>query len=192
MKMPRWSRLSLALLAGLASACSTYAPITLDAKSGQYNTTTQLDAGATRVWETGTQPAQFRVVLLNTQTNVYPLRFEFFVRSVLSDLGVRRVLNADEMAALLADRGLGRKVDADSLRKLSEAGLPVLVVDMQSRWDGDVRRHVTLKATDARNGKTLLWIDHPRTVWMEVDGEAHLPVFNALRKWYLASSGRQA
>lgn len=187
----RWKLPALLVLAAGLGACSTYAPVKLDEKTGQYATSTQLDPGATRVWETGVNPKEFKLVLLATQTNVYPLRFEFFARSALFDLGLKRVLNVGEMAALLEDKGLGDKVDPESIRKLSNSGLPVLVVDMRSTWDGDVRRYVTLKAIDGRNGKTLLSLDHPKLIWMDVDPEAHLPVFNALRNWYQTSSGNK-
>lgn len=178
---------ALLLTCGLG-ACGTYLPLKLDPTSNRYPTGTHLSPDATLIRETGVDPREFKVVLLMADTNVFPKRFEFFARTALFDLGLKRVLNGTEIRWLLEDRGLGNVVDDDSIRRLSASGLPVLVLELQSRWDGSVTYHVTLRATDGRNGKTMLSIDHRKVVRMDVDPEAHLPVFNALRQWYQTSS----
>lgn len=171
--------------------CASYAPPTLDKKSGSYSTIVEVDKGGVLAFETDTDPRRFGTVLLIAESNVYPERFEFFNRQALADLGMLRVQNPGEMAALLDDHGLGRKVDADAVAAFSSKVQPVLVIEVKSQWDGDVRRYVKLRVIDSRDGRVLLEVDHPRLIWMDVDSEAHYPVFNELRRWYSASTAKQ-
>ena len=113
------------------------------------------------------------------------------MRSALAQSGLTRVYTLDEFKQLAQDKGFtfqDDKINAESLRRFSTEIGSVLVVDMTYRFVGDARMRSTLIVGDARTGKTLLQVDHPRLVWSDFDAEALYPVLNQLRKWIKDSS----
>lgn len=183
------------LCLGLAG-CASYAPVQVDQKTGMYSTTTELDKSAIREYDTTVDLQAFRFVYLNANSNVYPGRFEFFVRNALADLGVTQVLNQDELVAFVKAHPKLKDVssvnDPLAIKKVSEAVGPILMVEFNSIWDGDVRRYVTLKITDASTGRKLLHVEQDKLIWMSVDPEAHYPVLNVLRQWVKACSNKKS
>lgn len=193
------SRISKLLFAGLfslaMSGCATYAPIQVDPKSDLYSTATDLDKSAIREYDTSIDPQIFRFIALNANSNVYQARFEFFVRNALSYLGIKQVLNQDELAAMVKMhprlKDVTSTTDSLAIKKISDTIGPMLFVDFNSTWDGDVRRYVSLKIVDGSTGRVLLRIEHPKLIWANVDSEAHYPVLNALRQWFKASTNKK-
>ncbi|MES2946444.1 MAG: hypothetical protein V4772_26550 [Pseudomonadota bacterium] len=174
--------------------CASYQPVQVDPKTDLYNTATKLEDSAIRENDTSADLAKYRFVVLNTRSNVYPARFEFFIRTALADLGMVKVLNQEELVSLVKMHpklaSMESINDPLAIKKVSDTLGPVLVIDCNSMWDGDVRRYVTLKITDASSGKTFLRIDHPKFIWASVDPEAHYPVLNALRQWVRATASK--
>lgn len=196
--MSRKCRLILCLLIVL-SGCASYAPPKINDKTGLYDTSTSLDEGAVQNRNTNLNLRKYRFVHLVTETNVYPGRFEFFTRAALARNGLTTVLNTDELAEMVASNprfsSIQSVTDPVSLRRLAEQVGPILQVRLSSRWDGDVRRYVTMTVRDLATGEQLLHIYHSKMIWSDVDGEAHYPVLNELKKWVDACStnkdGRQ-
>lgn len=189
-------KLFLAILCFAAlGGCASYAPVQVDPKTGLYPTATQLEASAIREYETTVDLSKFKFVALSSSSNVYPARFEFFVRAALADLGIKQVLNQDELVAMVKMHPKLTAVtainDPLAIKKVSDTVGPILLIEFNSVWDGDVRRYVTLKATDASTGKTLLRVEHPKMIWASVDPEAHYPVLNALREWVKANNKKK-
>jgi hypothetical protein len=180
-------RLATMLLATLiVSGCAVYAPPKFDEKTGLYKQGAALDAGAIEKRDTNVDLKRFRFAYLISDSNVYPGRFEFFARSALAHAGITRVLNTAEMLEWVNTPELSEipsLSDPVSQRRLSERIGPVLLIRLSSIWDGDVTRDVDLAVTDLSTGKELLHIHHHRFVWVEVDSEAHYPVFNEFKKW---------
>ena len=180
-------RLATKILATLlVSGCAVYAPPKIDEKTGLYKQTASVQPGAIEKRDTNVDLKKFRFAYLISDTNVYPARFEYFARSPLARAGITRVLNTREMQEWgnqpeLA--GITSLSDPISQRRLSERIGPILLIQLSSMWDGDVTRNVSLTVTDLSSDKVLLQIRHDKFVWMEVDSEAHYPVFNELKKW---------
>jgi hypothetical protein len=181
-------RLATIVVATLfVSGCAVYAPPKIDEKTGLYKQAAALDPGEIRKRDTNVDLKKFRFAYLISDSNVYPGRFEFFARSALARAGITRVLNTHEMTEWISSTSelseIASLSDPISQRRLSERIGPVLLIQLSSMWDGDVTRDVDLVVTDLSTGKAMLEIHHHRFVWMEVDSEAHYPVFNELKKW---------
>jgi hypothetical protein len=177
----------LLLSAVMLTSCAAYAPPTVDPKTGLIGAMASLDEGAIQVRNTNVDLRKFRFVHLSAGTNVYPARFEFFVRAALDRAGFRHVLNTNELTQLVTSDPKLAAVqsinDPVAQRRLSELAGPILRIDFRSQWDGNVRRYVTLSVVDLSTGNELLRIHNPKTIWMEVDSEAHYPVLNEFQKW---------
>lgn len=188
------SLITIGVLCLIASGCGTYKPVKIDSKTGLYGTSTELEKSAIRKYETSVDPNSFKFVYLNANSNVFSKRFEFFIRDALADLGITRVVNQEELIALVKSHpklhGINSVTDPLSIQKISEIVGPILLVDFESIWDGDVSRYVTLRVSDASNERVLLHVEQNKFIWMEVDPEAHYPVLNALRQWFKASSNQ--
>ena len=184
------------LFCGVLGGCASYQPVQVDPKTDLYATTTQLDDSAIREYDTSVDPAKFRFVALNANSNVYPARFEFFTRTALADLGIKQVLNQEELVAMVKMHpklgSINAINDPLAIKKVSDTVGPIMLIEFSSAWDGDVRRYVTLKITDASTGRTLLRVEHPKPIWVSVDPEAHYPVLNALRQWVKASTKKKS
>ncbi len=182
----------IALLGCILSACSThYQTLKVDERSGQYPTSSQVDAGGVLTYDTSVDSRGFPVVLLITNANIRPSGFEFTVRHALAQSGFSRVYTIDEFRLLAADKGFAfadEKIDAEAVRRFSSQVAPVLVVDITYRFVGDARMRSLLIVGDGRTGKALLRVDHHKTVWSDFDAEALYPVLNQLRKWIRDSS----
>jgi hypothetical protein len=178
---------SSALLALLVAACGSYAPPKVDEKTGLYPAIAALDAGAVQKRDTSIDLGRYRFVYLSSDTNVYPGRFEFFARAALAEAGFKHVLNTQELTSFVSSRQQLSTItsigDPLSQRRISELVGPALRIDVVSRWDGEVRRYVTLTATDMSSGTVLLQVSQPRLIWVDVDSEAHYPVFNEFKRW---------
>lgn len=188
---------TLSMLAlSLGGCASFYTPPQVNPQTGQYLTSTELDQSAIREYETSIDPRKYKFISLQANSNIHPKRFEFFVRNALADLGLKQALNQDELVALVKSHpklsSLTSINDPLSIKKISETVGPILMVECVSTWDGDVRRYVTLKITDASSGKILLRVEHPKLIWMDADTEAHYPVFNVLRRWFKESTSGKA
>jgi hypothetical protein len=181
----------IAFLAGGCSRYNPYTPLRLDASTDLYKTSTKLEKSSILEYDTSVDPRRFRLVVLNAQSNTYPARFEFFMRTALSDLGLTLVLNRKELRLLAGMHPKLSEVSASShadvIKEVSDVLKPVMLVDVQSVTDGE-RRHVTLKVIDASSNRVLLHVKHVKYIILEVDPPAHYPVLNALREWFKAST----
>jgi hypothetical protein len=181
------------LLGGCAA--NAYQSPKFDSQTSRYLTSTNIDASAIVVRDVNIDLSKFKFVYLSTNSNVFPGRFEFYVRNVLHRAGLKNVINAGEMSSFILDNPKTQDIvstsDAVALRRIAEKVGPYLLVTLNSYWDGNVRRNVTLKIIDASTGKTLLQINHPKFIWTNVDGEAHLPVFNEIQSWADDTTGRR-
>lgn len=178
------------------AGCAQYAPATLDPKTGQYNTYVEIDKSAYREYVTDVDPRSYRFVALDARSNVYPARFEFFVRKALADLGSPRVLNVKELVQLVRMhpqlQNLTSVSDPLTLKRISEVTGPTLLVMIDSLAPTGAARLMRLEVTDAASGRVLLRLEQRKTIWMDADAEVNLPLLNALRQWYLASTGKPA
>ena len=185
---------TLVCLLATLSGCASYAPPKINDKTGFYETITNLDEAAIRTRNTDVNLGKYRFVHLVSETNVYPGRFEFFTRAALAKNGFTRVLNTDELTELIASNSRFSSIqsisDPVSLRRLAELFGPILQIRFSSRWDGDVRRYVTMTITDLTTGEQLLHIYHSKLIWSDVDAEAHYPVLNEFKKWADACSAK--
>lgn len=185
-------KLLLMLLASSLAACSThYHTLKVDDQTGLYPTSTQVDPGGILTYDTSIDPRTSAYVLLITEANIRPSGFSFTLRSALAQSGITRVYTLDEFKVLAQDKGFtfpDDRINAESLRRFSTEFGPVLVVDMTYRYVSDARMRSLLVVGDARTGKALLRVDHPKLVWSDFDAEALYPVLNQLRKWIKESS----
>lgn len=176
--------------------CAVYGPAQLDPKTNQYGTFVEVDKAAFREYQTDVDPRGFRFIVLTTRTNTYPARFEFFARNALADLGLTHVLNRDELVHLVKSHPqlaeLTSISDPLALARISKVAGPVMLVDFASLSDGNARRLVALRVTDAGSGRVLLRIEQNKMIWADTDTEVHLPMLNALRQWFKASTGKAA
>ena len=190
--MKRISLIASSLIALSLSACSThFHTLKPDDRTGFYPTSAQVDPGGILKFDTSIDPRNSAYVLLVSESNIRPAGFSFTLRSALAQSGLTRVYTLDEFKQLAQDKGFtfqDDKINAESLRRFSTEIGSVLVVDMTYRFVGDARMRSTLIVGDARTGKTLLQVDHPRLVWSDFDAEALYPVLNQLRKWIKDSS----
>ena len=187
--------LAVAALLTIAG-CAQYAPPKIDPKTGQYSTIAEIDKSSYREYVTDVDPRNYRFVALATNSNIYPGRFEFFIRNALAELGTTRVLNRDELVQLARQhpklQNLTSISDPLALKHVSEVAGPMLLIRVDSLAPTGALRIMRLLVTDATTGRVLLRIDHRKTVWLDADSEVHLPLLNALRQWYLASTGKPA
>lgn len=191
--MKRVARALLPLLLAVSlAACSThYQTLKVDDRSGLYPTSTQVDAGGILRFDTSVDPTRSAYVLLVADSNVRPSGFAFTLRSALAQSGITRVYTPEEFKLLAQDKGFQLpedRITAEALRRFSTDHGPVLVVDMSYRFVGDARMRSQLLVGDARSGKLLLRVDHPKLVWSNFDAEALYPVLNQLRRWIKDSS----
>jgi hypothetical protein len=175
----------------LGGCQSSYRPLKIDSKTSFYPTTTELDAGATTVFSTSTDPATFPIILLSTSANLRSQVFEFMMRDALAQAGMIKVFTPVEFMALAKSKGidLGNRNQIDAtVVEFSSRIVPVLAITYDLQWDGDVRRYSRLKVVDGRSGQALLELNQNRLIWADADSEAIYPVLNQLRKWIKASS----
>lgn len=184
--------LSLLIAAVLLTACAkNYRALVVDAKSGTYPTSTQVDPGGVLAFVTTVDPKNFPVVILATDATIRPSIFEFTVRNALAQAGLTRVLNIQEFRAYAKDKGFDLSLDPvgkETMRRYSEHTEPVLLINMSYLIVGEARWHALLAVTDGRTGQSLLNVDHPKLVWSDADGEVLYPVLNQLRDWIKASA----
>lgn len=163
-----------------------YVPPTFDQKESRYKAIASVDKDKIAIRDTSVNLRKFKVVYLAVDSNVHPARLEFLLRDVLTRAGLKNIVNRDELIRVVRKReelnGLVQ-FDSDALKKISSSVGPVLLINARSMWDGDVRRYVSVRAIDAESGATLLDLNHPKFIWVHVDGEAHYPVFNELHSW---------
>ena len=182
--------LRLALLAPvlvLLAACgTTYKPLNLDAKTGMYDTTTQVAPGAVSVSKTKVTPSEFAAVLVVTSSNRYPTRLEFLVRHALLDMGYHNVVNITEFREWARDSSFALSsapLTPATVKAFSSRVSPVLIVDMRFSHVGGTTHQASLRVTDGRSLEPLLQVNHVKTLWASADEEILYPVLNELRKW---------
>jgi hypothetical protein len=95
------------LFALLTAGCTSYGRgqiyfPKIDGKAGLYVTEATVNKEDLGVRDTNVDLRKFRFVYLQTGTDVYPERFEFFVRNTLARIGFLQVLNPNEFSALLS------------------------------------------------------------------------------------------
>jgi hypothetical protein len=176
--------LCLLLLAGCVG--THYVPATFNPKENRYQSMANVDKDRIKTRDTSVDLRKFKITFLLTDSNVHPGRLEFAVRDVLVRAGLRNITNRDELLRFVNSRADTKEfgqLDAVALKKLSEKVGPVLVIDVRSMWDGDVRRYTGIRAVDSGSDRTLLELTHPKFIWLSVDGEAHYPLFNELHSW---------
>jgi hypothetical protein len=187
--------LSCCALLLVGCAATAYHPLKFDTQSSRYSTSTIIDPNAITARDVNVDLKKFKFVYLQTSSNVFPRRFEFYIRDVLHRAGLKNVVNTAELSAFILDNPKTQDIvstsDTLAQRRIAEKVGPYLLVDIKSQWDGNVRRNVTLTIVDVSNGNTLLQINHPKLIWMNVDGEAHLPIFNELQSWADDTVGRR-
>lgn len=186
--------IALGMTLALSGCATHYRPLELrNDPGGNYETSVQVDPGGILVYETKITPRTFPVVLILTDSNLYPPRFEFTIRQVLAQLGVTNVFNVEEFRQFAMDQRFdlfGSKFNSDSISRFSAQIAPVMVISASYRYVFQGRVRVTLRVIDGRSNLPLLQVDHPRNVTLDFVGEALLPVFNQLRRWYRDSSGK--
>lgn len=159
----------------------------VDAKSGLYDTSTQVAPGGIVVAKVRVSPADFGAVLLIADSNRYPSRLEFVARRALGELGYGTVMNLQEWRAWAADSKFevpDDKITGQLLKDFSIRVRPLLIVDVRYGWLGDTQHFGGLRVVDGRTLQSLLVVNHPKGVWMNVDSEVIYPVLNELRKWH--------
>lgn len=179
----------------LAGCSTTYKPMALDAKSGLYDTSTQVAPGGIAAAKLRVSPADFGAVLLIADSNRYPSRLEFVARRTLSELGYGTVMNLREWRAWAADRNFevpDDKITGQLLKEFSARVRPLLIVDLRYGYLGDTQHFAGLRVVDGRTLQSLLVVNHPKGVWMNVDSEIIYPVLNELRKWHREMAGPAA
>lgn len=187
-----WRMPVAAVIAVVLAGCSTnYKPLRLDAAQSAYPTNAKVDPGGILAFDTSVDPASYPYILMTTASNYRPSNLSFTLRTALAQSGFVNVYTSEELGLLARDRGYPfpeDTVDAASLRRFSEEVGPVLLVDMRYGRVGDARMYGSLSVRDARTGRQLLKVDHPRTVWSDFDAEALYPVLNEFRRWVKSST----
>ncbi len=74
------------LLGFVLGGCTYYTHLQLDPATNLYKTSTQLEKGSIREYDTSVDPRKFRFVVLEAGSNTYPARFEFFMRMNFGDV----------------------------------------------------------------------------------------------------------
>ena len=174
----------VALVACAGGCVSQYQPLGVDASTGLYDTSTEVDPGGVARSKTHVDPADFGAVLVLANSNYYPSHLEFTLRRTLVELGYRNVVNLTEWKAWASDRGFAvpDEVKGETIKEFSARVKPVLIVDMRHLTGGE-RVFTGLRVVDGRTLEPLLTVTHPRFVWTSIDKESIYPVLNELRKW---------
>lgn len=174
----------------LAAGCSTmyYDRTGIDQETGLYATGTTVDPAAVQVRGTNVDLTKFRFVYLETRTDLWPARFEFFVRDALVRMGFKNILNTRELSKFITSNpeqlsSIHSISDFMSQQRLSNRVGPVLHVAVNIGSDRGGNRNVTLTVSDLSEGRVLLLLNHRKAVWTSFDKEAHYPVLNELKKW---------
>jgi len=184
---------AMLLAAFLGGCASRYQAPTIDASTGLYDASTEVDPGGVLMSKSRVNPTDFGAVLLLTNSNIYPSHLEFMVRGSLNDLGYKNVINVAEWKAWASDRGfvVPEEIKGDTLKDFSVRVKPLLIVDMRHAGGGE-RTFTMLRVVDGRTLESLLVVSHPRTVWVSFDKEAIYPVLNELRKWHRKATQQPA
>ncbi len=182
--------LYLLCITSLLSACpKPFASHRPDGPS-LYSNAFKLDEDAIVKRDTSVDLSKFRFVYLETVTTFYPGKFSFYVRQHLSEMGMRNILNHDEMAALVEGNpeltpfsSLGTPM---ALKQLSNLVGPILKVTMKLDLPTISSRDIFVEITDLSSGKTLLEIHHRTAVLLyDAQDEVYYPVFNAINAWLI-------
>jgi hypothetical protein len=178
----------------LTTGCaSTYRTLKVDAQAGLYPTNSQLDPGATTVYDTSVDLRAFPIVLLITDTNLQPSVFEFTVRTALAQAGIINVFSSIEFFALAKSKGIDvsdSRVTPAIVRSFSSRVAPVLSIEYSLEGSSGGQKQSTLVVTDTRTNRPLLQLDQKSSVG-DINTGAMYPVLNQLRRWIKASTKGQ-
>jgi hypothetical protein len=190
-------RFALALLAlPFVAGCAGihYTPPSFDAKAGRYSAIATVERSNIKVRNTAIDISKYKFILLNVQSNVHPARLEYALRDVINRAGFSQVVNKNEfMKFALKSKNpkLAEMTHPDLYKAIASEVGPFLSVEARAIWPGGAQRFVALRVTDIQTGETLLEINHPKTIWISVDGEAHYPIYNELHAWLVEVTNKK-
>ncbi|KAB2318114.1 hypothetical protein F8A86_14505 [Betaproteobacteria bacterium SCN1] len=173
-------------LSMLLSGCATYSSSRIDEKTGMY----EGNAVADPVWITksvsGVDLNRYAYVYLQTRSNFYPARFEYYVRHALFRNGFVRVLNQQELTQLVLDTprlaSINSLTDPVAVRRLSMLAGPILQVSYDSTGQG-ARNYTDFSVHDLSTGELLFQIKFDKVIWTDSEKETMQPVLNAFKVW---------
>lgn len=180
-------RLAVVLAALLLSSCAaTYRPLVINQKTGYYGSVTKVKSGVISQMDTSFDLRQYRFVYLTVSSDYYIGRLDFMVRQVLFNLGLRHVVNQEELVLMIKDNeqlsSIGSVSDPLALSRLSEQVGPILSVSFESLWVSSSGT-ATVTITDLSSNKKLLSANNSGLIWTDYASEILYPVFNAMKKW---------
>ncbi|UZN50956.1 hypothetical protein KZ686_21430 [Cupriavidus cauae] len=176
------------LFAALLAGCNTTLQIKKpDAATGMYATTTALKAEEVRV-EEKFDPAYKKMLYLKINADTPNQRFVEFFESAFKDMHTfDKVVTKSDLEKIIIERDLGGKVpsvsDLVGLNTLSKEIGPFLIVEPNAIFKGGYRFDGTLKAIDARTGKTVLQIENSAFNMAGLDDPLFHPMLNGFINW---------
>jgi len=129
---------------------------------------------------------RYAYVYLQTRSNFYPARFEYYVRHALFRNGFVRVLNQQELTQLVLDTprlaSINSLTDPVAVRRLSMLAGPILQVSYDSTGQG-ARNYTDFSVHDLSTGELLFQIKFDKVIWTDSEKETMQPVLNAFKVW---------
>lgn len=176
------------LFAGLLAGCNTTLHVEKpDPATGLYATQTALKPADVLV-EEKFDPAYTQMVYLKVDAETPNPQFVDFFVSALRDMHVfKKVATKDDLEAIVIQQNLGSKVpglsDLVGLNNLSKEIGPFLIVEPNAVLKGGYNWRGTLKAIDARTGKTVLQIEINAFNMAGLDEPLFHPMLNGFINW---------
>lgn len=170
----------------LLSGCATYSSSRIDEKTGMYERNSVADPAWITKSVSGVDFSRYTYVYLQTRTNFYPARFEYYVRHALFRNGFARVLNEQELTSLILDTprlaSINSLSDSVAVRRLSDLSGPILRVSYSSTGQG-ARNYTDFSVHDLSTGELLFQIKFDKVIWTDSEKETMQPVLNAFKVW---------
>ncbi|MCF7822162.1 MAG: hypothetical protein K9M17_06965 [Mariprofundaceae bacterium] len=171
----------------LLSGCAKQATTTEEIDNQLYSNASILDEVTATRKDVNVDLRKIRFVYLETKTTFYPGRFDFYVRKNLSKMGLKVVLNKEELTALILNNpelsNLSSINDPVSQSRLSTLIGPILKIRVTLGLPNGANRSVSVEITDLSSGRRLLELSHNTLVWANFETEVFFPVFKVMNEW---------
>jgi hypothetical protein len=168
------------------SACSTFVPPVPDSKTGLLPAKNVVDPNGIVIMQRKINVDGFKFVYLATPREIDASKLEYVVRSALAHMGMKHILNADELRELIKSVPDLAQMDnfatAAAQQRISRRIGPILGIEVVSPFPY-VHPTIRMRVVDMSKGVELVSIEFSTTVWLDVESEVYYPVMNAFKIW---------
>ncbi len=168
------------------SACSTFLPPVPDTKTGLLPTKNVVDPSGIVNTERKVNVDIYKFVYLATQREIDATKLEYVVRSALAHMGMKHILNSEELRQLIKSVPDLASIDdfssAEAQQRISQRIGPILGIEVVSPFPY-VHPTIRMRAVDMSKGVELVSIGFSTTVWLDIESEVYYPVMNAFKVW---------